>query len=553
MKNILNLTLANAVAALGASIVFGSRFSVTAVEVSGFGYGGGPPVEIREGTECIPATIRDQVQANVAARTAGAKEREPLVGGTSIPYPFVPIAGTEWQDRFVNNFVDMNSAAGAILDWDCTDFTYDGQQGHGILLKSFGEQDAGVPVFAALDGMVVDAHDGEFDRNVSMQGQPANYVVLSHGNTQYTWYWHLRSNSVAVSINQLVKAGTQLGLAASSGNSTAPHLHFESRYGGTFFEPSAGNCNAGSSYWVNQIPIRRDLWVEDFAVHNTNNYPNGAFIPYNPYRSGTIVRTGSFQPIGIWYIIHNLPASSTWRVRYIRPNATQFYDSGVQGFNNSGYYRYAAWWLWYGLNPDVAGEWSLELSINGQVMVTAPFTVLNAGGTPVNRPPGPVTAALDPSAPTTNDVVFCRLTVPLLEDPDYDLMRFRFTWRTNGQVFRDVTNAAFSDAVPRGFGGPGCFLSCTVTPYDGQAFGPSTVAQAIMPGGPGIRLAIAGLATNQVVVQWPTSAIPYVLEAAAEPGGNWSSVTNSISIVDGQNTLTSSVPAEARYFRLTWP
>jgi hypothetical protein len=162
--------------------------------------------------------------------------------GTAKPYVFVPIAGTEWQDRFVNNFVDLDASSPGILDWDCTDFTYDGHHGHDIDLRSFGEQDVGSPVFAALDGTVADAHDGEFDRNTVWQGQPANYVVLFHGGTHYTWYWHLRSNSVAVSAGQFVRAGTQIGLAASSGNSTGPHLHFESRLNGTWFEPSAGAC-----------------------------------------------------------------------------------------------------------------------------------------------------------------------------------------------------------------------------------------------------------------------------------------------------------------------
>jgi hypothetical protein len=523
-----------------------------AIEVSGHGSGGGPPPPLPPQSECVPDAFRTQVEARVIANLGLTRAPKPYDGGTIVHYPFVPIAGTEWQDRFVNNFVDLNSSSPGILDWDCTDFTYDGHQGHDILLRSFGEQDVGVPVFAALDGTVADAHDGEFDKNVAALGQPANYVVLYHGNTHYTWYWHLRSNSVAVAINQVVKAGTQLGLAASSGNSTAPHLHFESRYGGTFFEPSAGACNAGSSYWVNQIPIRRDMWVEDFAVHNTNDYPSGAFLPYNPYRAGTIVRNGTSQPIGIWYIIHNLPASSSWRVRYLRPNATLFYDSGSHPFGNP-FYRYASWWLYYGLNPDIAGQWSIELSINGQVMVTAPFTVLNAGGTPVNRPPGPVTAVFDPVAPTTNDVVFCRLTVPLLEDPDYDLVRFRFTWRTNGQVFRDVTNAAFSDAAPRGSVGAASLLSCTVTPFDGLAFGTSTIAQAIMPGGSGIRLSIASPAANKILIQWPTSAIPYVLESAPALASNWSAVTNSVAVVGAQNVVSNNFPAASRYYRLRWP
>src|SRR5207244_12359845 len=104
----------------------------------------------------------------------------------------------------------------------------------------------------------------------SMGGQPANYVILFHGGTHFTWYYHLRKGSVAVAVNQTVKAGTQLGLAASSGNSTAPHLHFESRYRGTFYDPSAGPCRWGARCWVNQAPIRRDLYLEDFAIHDTN-------------------------------------------------------------------------------------------------------------------------------------------------------------------------------------------------------------------------------------------------------------------------------------------
>ena len=139
------------------------------------------------------------------------------------------------------------------------------------------------------------------------------------------------------------------------------------------------------------------MWIEDFAMHSTNSFPSAAWLPYNPMRRGTFVRTGGFQPIGAWYIIHNLPAASTWRVRYIRPNATQFFDSGSQNYQSGGnpFYRYASWWVYYNLNPDVAGTWSFELSVNGQVMVQTPFLVLNAGGTPSNRPPASVTASFD--------------------------------------------------------------------------------------------------------------------------------------------------------------
>jgi len=523
-----------------------------AVDAGTHGGGGGP---ILPSAECISDTLRAQVESNVnktqvrLGLVSDSFAPHPL--DLRAPYPFVPIAGTEWQDRFVNNFVDLDPTTG-ILDWDCTGFSYDGHAGHDIVLRSFGEQDRGVPVYAALDGTVVDAHDGEFDKNTVATNQPANYVVLQHSGTHQTWYWHLRKNSVAVSVSQVVRAGTQLGLAASSGNSTGPHLHFESRFNGTFYEPSAGPCRPGQSYWLNQIPIRRDLWLQDFGMHNMTNIPSGSFLPYNPPRTGTFVRTGAFQPVGIWFIPGNLPASSTWRLRYLRPDLSLYFDSTPQSLNNSSFYRYSNWWLYYTINPNVAGNWTLEFSLNGQVMVNAPFTVLNSGGVPTNRPPGAVMAVFDPPSPVPTDVVFCRLTVPLTIDPDYDLMSYRFQWRTNGVVFRDVTNAAFSDAVQRNSAGAGDVLSCVVTPYDGSVFGPPTTVQALMPGGNPISLNVLAAAGNQVTVRWPTSQVNYVLESVTNFNNSWTAVTDAPAIV-GTNNVVTNTPTGSRFFRLRWP
>src|SRR5207247_7085391 len=103
------------------------------------------------------------------------------------------------------------------------------------------EQASGVPVFAVVDGTVVEAHDGEPDNQVTnLVGRPANYVVLSHTGGYQTEYHHLKRGSVAVSVGQTVAGGTQLGLTGSSGNSSWPHLHFQSRLNSTTFEPSAG-------------------------------------------------------------------------------------------------------------------------------------------------------------------------------------------------------------------------------------------------------------------------------------------------------------------------
>lgn len=495
-------------------------------------FGGGPPAE--EPSNCIPLAEQQHIEDLIGRRGPSPK------GNGIIDYPFVPIAGTVWDDRFINNYVDLDATSG-ILDWDCTDWTYDGHTGYDIDLRSFGEMDAGVPVFAALDGTVVVAHDWEFDRNTSKGNQPANYVVLYHGDTQYTWYYHLRRGSISVVSNQVVKAGTQIGLAGSSGNSTGPHLHFESRDNGTYFEPSAGNCRSGTSDWVNQIPIRRDMWIEDFAMHNAAGIPAGSFIPYDPPRVGTFVRSGNAEPVGAWYILHNQPGGSTWRVRYLRPDNSQFFDSGTQAYGNSGPYRYASWWVWYNLALDTSGTWSFELSVNGQVQVRAPFLVVDGGTVPTNHPPNAVIAAFDPPAPGTNDVVFCRLTVPLLEDPDFDLMRYRYQWSANDVPIRDVTSAAHADAVPHGIAQPGDVLSCMVTPFDGALYGPPITVQFVMPR-PGFQLGIELLPGPKVILSWPVSATNYVLQTASTlSGNNWQTATNAATLVGGQLQITNSV------------
>ena len=84
----------------------------------------------------------------------------------------------------------------------------------------------GDPVYAAFDGKV---------RISKYTGGYGNLVVLRHANGLETFYGHLsRSN---VNVGDWVHAGQVIGQGGSTGRSTGPHLHFETRWQGYSFDP----------------------------------------------------------------------------------------------------------------------------------------------------------------------------------------------------------------------------------------------------------------------------------------------------------------------------
>lgn len=53
-----------------------------------------------------------------------------------------------------------------------------------------------------------------------------NHVIIKHDNNEYSAYFHLKNNSVQVSVGDILKQGDIIGALGHSGNSTEPHLHF---------------------------------------------------------------------------------------------------------------------------------------------------------------------------------------------------------------------------------------------------------------------------------------------------------------------------------------
>ena len=84
----------------------------------------------------------------------------------------------------------------------------------------------GDPIYAAFTGKVrVSKYWGAF----------GNLVIIRHDNGIETFYAHLSKRYVDV--GDWVNAGDVIGLGGSTGRSTGPHLHFETRYNGFAFDP----------------------------------------------------------------------------------------------------------------------------------------------------------------------------------------------------------------------------------------------------------------------------------------------------------------------------
>lgn len=153
----------------------------------------------------------------------------------------------------VNYHVDH----GNLTDYACGRVTYSGHRG----------SDIGVPrntaVVAAADGWVKHRTDGFGDGFLGSTdgGGFGNAVALYHGDGAETIYGHLTVGSGIPALGATIACGAAIGRSGTSGNSSGPHLHFETRvgvsetgsyYSGQHRDPYAGSCNQIESGWVAQ-------------------------------------------------------------------------------------------------------------------------------------------------------------------------------------------------------------------------------------------------------------------------------------------------------------
>jgi len=87
----------------------------------------------------------------------------------------------------------------------------------------------GKEYLAPADGVVVSMENNVEDNPVGIfnEEQPlGNYVILDHGNEEFSYLVHFKHQSIVVKQGDKIKQGDLLGLVGNSGNSSEPHIHF---------------------------------------------------------------------------------------------------------------------------------------------------------------------------------------------------------------------------------------------------------------------------------------------------------------------------------------
>ena len=168
-----------------------------------------------------------------------------MVAGNPVPVLQAPLRGASWVAFNALGAKDHRRALNAVdgreripqrfaIDWGR--LGADGRLFHGKGNSNADSYSYGAEVLAVADGRISDAKDGipenvgsteRSARAITLDNVLGNYLVLDFGEGRYAAYAHLQPGSLKVKVGDSVRAGQVLALLGNSGNSDAPHLHFQ--------------------------------------------------------------------------------------------------------------------------------------------------------------------------------------------------------------------------------------------------------------------------------------------------------------------------------------
>ena len=350
--------------------------------------GGGQFVVNPDGVPCL--TDEDYVRINADLEesisnleTSGLLASASSGGGVLFDWPVAQAAGFDYNSTWsISNYVDHNPASGVLEDYNCGPRTYDTPSGYdhqGLDIftwpfwwKQVDEEQT--HVVAAADGQIVFKSDGNFDRNCAFNSDFWNAVYVRHSDGSVAWYGHMKDGSLTTKgVGEFVSQGEYLGVIASSGNSTGPHLHFEVYdIDNNLIDPYEGPCNGlnPNTWWASQKPY---INPQINAVLTHTAPPDFGTCP----ATETTNESDEFEPFDTVYLgsyfKDQQPGTSSFN-QLIDPD-NNVYFSWTRNFT---VFYYASWW-WQSVNlNDNEGTWIYRVSYNGET-VDHEFTVNTLG------------------------------------------------------------------------------------------------------------------------------------------------------------------------------
>lgn len=302
----------------------------------------------------------------------------------------IPIEGVYGVDYIIVNYPDWHGEDGPILvedgylnDHKCGSKTYDGHQGTDFVIRGFTQMDSSVRVLAAADGEVIHVTEDLFDRET--EGIVAyglgNYVGIYHASSNtYSYYAHLKTNSVIVALGDLVSAGQFIAEVGSSGNSTDPHLHFELWNPGVLADPTIDPwgipCDSGSTRWTSPPLYDTSYAVWEYGMVNYDSVAN--FVPstWVPLKERLDLKdnfTSDDPFFTFWALQYGLKIGDETTIEWYEPNGDLYASETVS-------YLTRDWWFHYFSHsiptPPLSkqGLWTIRYYYNDSLQLTKPFT-----------------------------------------------------------------------------------------------------------------------------------------------------------------------------------
>ncbi len=329
----------------------------------------------RKTGQCIPdderINILNMLNENVKIlREAGKIPSNQLsIQAINLEWPLQKADSLDFPSYYAtNNFVDHEITLG-ILDYNCSNRTYNGHKGSDFDTWPFPwylYQNDLVEVIAAAAGIILAKTDGNEDNHCSCSGV-SNTIIIQHADGSKAWYAHMKRNSLTdKSVGEEVEKGEYLGIVASSGCSTQPHLHFEVYDAqDSLIDPYAGDCNQlNSASWWNDQNSYREPTLNAILTHDSVPIHGCPGSSEDPRFCDVFVRG---EPVYMALYYHDEIQGDITTLRIRRPNGSIWRT--WTHTSNQTYTKSWWWWYWFFGSNEPAGSWTFEADYRGDTFI----------------------------------------------------------------------------------------------------------------------------------------------------------------------------------------